>query len=436
MLIIPISVAYAVHLNSECNVSITGQYFPITFEGENRGNPDNSFYPGDGLHFIFLFKASDICNSFNVKPVESEGEIKLLSHNSVMGPSLQFIPNNIHAHDDFNTIPKYLTTFHWYEVIGYSDPYSHNHHCKCAIHIHTDPIFSDSPFFSYREDKELTSSDAKKLESIRKHYDKYQKTETQSWVLAKSGIDHGHAINSHAYEDDKSIELFENFVKDRCSNLVKYQGCVYGHAEIDVKIISELCLHAELKKLGVNLSDIPPNDMCVNHQTKLHLTVQGTKIVCGFNDRGNEVCKPVKITKSKNLTPTVLNADFDLILEKLALRDDDNYAAKNIAGNYYLHDPVTISHEPSLKWKELRANTIQFKTTKKHEMKKEFEFDCNANNCKYAVSLNGLYPTIHDFVNGVGITIYNATSDYEFGYNDFEYASVVKNIDRQIGGGG
>lgn len=402
----------------DCKISISSSILPVLYNEENRGNPDDTFYPGDGFHYLFKFKGSDTCRGFGPQAITSEGAYNVLSHNI--------------SHDNLDMAPKYLTTFHWYEIIGYSDSYPHNHHCKCAIHMHSDPIFSDGPIFSYREDQKLTQSDAKNISYYSKYSDKYLKTETQAWGFTKIGENHPHGIDAHIFEDASSIDSFENSVKNQCSDLGKNEGCVFGHVEIDTEIQQTKCLIEELDKIGTSHNLQESDDVCVDITHQVSLSVKGLKRVCGVNDRGHMVCKTITVTNSAGANPTILEPGNGINLLKNPLPDTSGYDAKNLDGTYYVHDPLTITHIPDLKWKNERAETIQFTTEKIYELKKEYDYDCIKNECDLFLESSGVQPHNVTLGNGDGITIYNATSDEFLGIHTFDYSMNVYNMNRKI----
>ncbi|MCE2507441.1 MAG: hypothetical protein J4F36_13455 [Nitrosopumilaceae archaeon] len=71
--------AYGFHdsfsLDHPCSVKINSFLFPIVYNGTQRQNPDGSFYPSDGFHYLFVFSGSDTCINFRVNSMESEGGI-------------------------------------------------------------------------------------------------------------------------------------------------------------------------------------------------------------------------------------------------------------------------------------------------------------------------------------------------------------------------
>lgn len=432
ILIIP-AFAYATHQNSQstnCSISMSNEIIPILFINEERINPDGSFYAGDGFHYLFTFSGIEECLSFTALPILSEGIFDVISHNSIMWSSE--IEKN-HSHEDYTMEAKYLTTFHYYEIVGYSATYPHNHHCKCAIHMHTDPIFSDSPIFSYREDETLSDSSMVKINNFNKDTGKYLKTETQDWGFTNMDYIHEHEDYLHIKESDELITSFDNYVKSKCNNLVKYSGCVFGHVELDTEMINEKCMFDELSKMGV--SHNIEEDFCVDVNHNLSLTVQGTRLSCGTDDKGNVSCKTVKVTNTQNINPNILPSEFEIILVDPPVKDRDNYDGKNKDGTYYPHDPIGIIHNPGVLWKDSRSETIQFVTTKVHDIKKEYEYDCNFNQCDHTLELNSVYPALYQFGNGNGITILNGTSYDTIGNHMIKYSGVMYNISREIGVG-
>ena len=425
LVLIPVTVtitAYGTHqsFETQCSISIDAELVPIAYGGEARNNPDGTVYPGDGFHYLFLFQGSDTCQSFSAQQLESEGSIKVLTHYSIIGPNSFTIQKNDHSHNDFNMELKYLLTKHYY--------IDKLHYCQSDDEDCESIVLAENPSYSVREDQSPSTSLQRILDglSTASTYS-VRIEETYSWGFGMIGVDHTHDANPHKYEDEESIEQFENYIENMCSNLEENQGCVFGHVEIDVEINPELCLYTELEKQGISTSE-QPDDVCIIQNDNLQLDVKGTKIVCSYDDRGIKVCESVVVTSSRDVQPNILPADFEILFEKPALKDRDSYDAQNLDGTYYPYDPIAIVHDPALLWKEVRAETIQFETTKIRDLNNELEFDCNENDCDYTVLLDGLFPTEHKFVNGQGITVYNAT----IGDHLFHYTTTVKNLDREI----
>lgn len=405
LLFIPLT-AYATHQSTQCNVSITNELIPITYITESRNNPDMSFYPGDGFHYLFKYSGTPECLSFGADPISSEGVFDVISHNS--------------QHKDYEVVPKYLTTYHFSKVLDVKQ--------KCVVHrgglrtCETASYTLGDPIFSYREDQELSKRDGEKISKFNRD-SKYHKTETQAWGFTNMKGVHDHSRNSHENESDNSIKSFEDYILSQCSGLEKYQGCVYGHVELENEIIHQKCLIEELDKMGVS-HDVT-SDVCVPVNHNLSLQVFGTKRSCYIDDKGNDVCKTVKVTSSSSVNPPILSPEFDIILTKPPVKDRDNYDGKNKDDTYYIYDPIGIIHNPSLLWKDFRSETIQFVTTKQHDLKKEYDFDCNLNECKHVLQLDTVYPALYNMGNGEGITIYNST---DFGINEYHYTSTMRNM--------
>ena len=419
LFIIPVT-AYATHQSTQCNLSITSEIIPITYITENRNNPDMSFYPGDGFHYLFKFNAIPECLSFSVDSVLSEGVFDVISHKSSVWPSFS---DNDHSHKDYEVVPKYLTTYHFSKVLDVTQ--------KCTVHrgglrtCETASYTLSDPVFSYREDKELSKSESEKISSLNRDSN-YKRTETQAWRFTNMQGEHTHTRNLHENESDESIKLFDDYVKSKCNDGIgKYGGCVYGHIELESKVINEKCLIAELNKM--NITHDVTNDVCVPVNHNLSLKITGSKTSCYINDKGYDVCKTVKVTSSSSVNPPILSPEFEIILSKPPVKDRDNYDGKNKDDTYYPHDPIGIIHNPTLKWKDQRAETIQFVTTKTHDLKKEYEFDCNNNQCNHTISLDTVYPAIIELGNGEGITIYNSTV-FDFGISEYQYFTTMTNM--------
>lgn len=413
--------ADATHTNqsSECNISLSAYVLPVYYNAEQRGNPDNTFYPGDGFHYLFTFRGSDTCIGFTPETIKSEGAFDLISHNVIRGSDFGVNQKNNHPHDDLNMVPKYLTTKHYYvdKII----------HVACGFGRCRNVIPAESPSFSIREGQTIPSQLQKLFEGSHTASTYSLRTEeTQSWGFAKIGKNHGHG-DEYIYEDSHSIDSFEESMKNFCNNFQKNAGCVFGHAEIDTKVVQTRCLIAELAKMGIT-HDLQENeDVCVDVTDSISLTVKGIKIKC--DDRK---CKSVTVKKNAEIKPNILEPGNGINLLKNPLPDTSGYDAKNLDGTYYLHDPLSVVHVPDFKWKNKRAETIQFSTEKKYDLKEEYDYDCNENSCDLFLEHSGVKPHTVQLGNGDGITIYNATSDEFLGNHTFDYSVNVYNMDRKI----
>ncbi len=408
------SISYASHQSTQCDISIYGEILPVSYITESRGNPDGSFYPGDAFHYLFTFTGIPECNSFSVDSVISEGIFDVISHQSTMW-------NNgieqTHSHDDFEMQPKYLTTTHYY-VDKINHCQNNNEDCQSIVP-------AENPSYSVREDQLPSTSLQNLLDGLSTASTYSIRTEEiQDWGFTNMDGAHEHGEYSHINESDESITSFEGYVASKCNGLEKYSGCVYGHVELEPYLRDEKCMWEELDKM--NVSHSIENDFCVDVNHNLSLTIKGTKIVCDA-----EKCETIPVEKIKNLTPNVLSPEFEIILSDPPVKDLDNYDGKNKDDTYYPHDPIGIIHNPSMLWKDQRAETIQFVTTKVYELSNKYEYDCNSNLCEHKIELDSVYPALYHFGNGQGITIYNTTS-VDFGFHDFEYTTIATNLGNVI----
>ena len=256
---------------------------PVEYNGIERQNPDGSFYPGDGYHYLFLYDGLDTCLSVGVKPLESEGATNVLSHNI--------------AHEDYKIVVKMLTTTHFTKILA-SDQ-------KCTVQrggLRTcdAPTYTlGGTVFSFREDVELTKSMNEKISQYSKQSGKYLKTFTEAWGITRILDEHSHEKDFHKFEDSSSIASLEKIINNSCSSLGKYQGCVYGHVEIESEIIHQMCLLEELDKMNIRDHSIT-QDECIKIQNSVLLTVQGVGKKCQYDGFGNKICKTtiVKATSS------------------------------------------------------------------------------------------------------------------------------------------
>ncbi len=428
------SIAYASHQSTQCTITIQGELIPVLWNNEPRGNPDNSFYPGDAFHYLYTFAGDEECTSFTIQPILSEGIFDVMYHNSILW-------NNgiekTHTHTDSEMYPKYMTTFSYHKIL--ESPFRE---CVAEIGVpnshkcpKSEDVISENITFSYREDKVLTDRDQKKIKSLKTWCSNFRPpclgyvlVETENWGFTNMDGVHEHGGYSHTNESDESINSFDSYVKSKCNGLEKYSGCIFGHVELEPSLRDEKCMWEELSKM--NISHNIENDFCVGVNHKLSLSIQGTKINCYYKD-GKEICETIKVKKTKNITPNILSPEFEIILTDPPVKDRDNYDGKNKDDTYYPHDPIGIIHNPSIQWKDYRAETIQFETSKVYKLSNEYEYDCNSNLCEHKIKLDSVYPALYKFGNGQGITIYNTTS-VDFGFHDFQYHSTATNLGNEI----
>ena len=227
-------------------------------------NPNETFYPGDGFHYLFEYSGSDTCISFNVNTIKSGGAVDVLSHNiwSDFGLSQE------HIHENYKIIPKYITTTHYYvDNISYSN---------CGNSRCSEIISSETPSFSIREDQTIPNKLKNLLDGQRTASTYSLRTEvTNSWDLTKEKSNHSHNEHSHIFEDASSRVSFDTLISQKCSGLKKNQGCVFGHTEINPNIVNRVCLIKELQKRGIDTTNV--KEECMDNTNDLSITATGYK---------------------------------------------------------------------------------------------------------------------------------------------------------------
>ena len=63
-----------------CIINASFHLYPVHYHGHKRQNPDDTFYPGDAFHYLFVFSGSETCQNFRPHLIESQGGLTLLSH--------------------------------------------------------------------------------------------------------------------------------------------------------------------------------------------------------------------------------------------------------------------------------------------------------------------------------------------------------------------
>lgn len=422
LITIQCSIVYASHSHeTQCSITVDGQFYPVIYQGQERNNPDKTMYPGDAAYYLFKFKGDDTCKKFHAESIKTNGAVNLVTHHIVMGQN-DNINKKIHQHYNQGITAKYLKTTHYYEILETET--------SCIVHrggnrsCTTENSLAASPTVSIREDQRLTQRQKDSITNSPTCYfcKDFQKKETYEWGFTQIGTQGRY--EGVVYADADSKENFERIVANSCSNLDKNQGCAFGHAEISPEIIKRKCLFDELSRR--NISHGLNKDVCVSVSDSLSLTVKGIKIRC------DEKCRQITVQKTKTLISHILEPKFDIQFEKISLRDNEKFIAKNIDDTYYLYDPIGIKHDPKLKWKEVRDKTIQFETIRHHELKKELQWDCKENDCIYTVNHHKVYPDNIPLENGQGVTIYNATANTDIKNQKLEYEIIVYNLGRKI----
>ena len=88
--VIPVFEQLAEAHNPVCRMSSSTHVFPKILNGENRQNPDGSYWPGDGFFLIFKYWDNELCSGKSLKSLETSGNISAVSFN----------PNGNYRNDD------------------------------------------------------------------------------------------------------------------------------------------------------------------------------------------------------------------------------------------------------------------------------------------------------------------------------------------------
>ena len=448
--IIPVMV-YAVHQSDQtlpCSVKAKGQMFPITYNGTLRNNPDGSFYPVDSFYYLIQFSASHTCVGMHIDPLISHDGLDVYTHNMTawhlldvdwykwMHPptviTRDIDPHKIminHKHAELVRQPKLV------EFTQYHD------------------ITDGSMLFSIKEGQSISTTQKRDLERLEKNDENGHYTNiTHAWDFIQVQIPHIHLpyceipnVQSDTskeeipcyikdrYIDPESISEFQGIVKERCSTIRVYSGCIFGMTTINEDIINPQCLFEELDKLNTPKEEYPKEDICVNSIQEISLKVTGFKKVCTRNYGGPITCKATPIPKNITLMPEIIIPSIDTILTKQILVDTDGYKTQNLDGTYYMWDPVTIKHVPHMKWKDHRDNTIQFQVNITNSISIVNSIRCNANECYMKLEHPGVITSRWHLGNGDGLTMYNATAPTHLGLHRITYNITAYNNDIFIG---
>ena len=106
------------NMERPCHINVQFNQYPVYHNHHKRLNPDGTAYPGDAIHYIFSFRGSDTCSRFGPTPIQSQGAIDMISHNTT-----KIV---IHPHQDFEMVPKNLTTTHYYKILDTDT--------RCTVH--------------------------------------------------------------------------------------------------------------------------------------------------------------------------------------------------------------------------------------------------------------------------------------------------------------
>jgi len=206
--------AYATHQSTQCDITIYAEILPVSYISEPRGNPDDSFYPGDAFHYLFTFTGIPECISFSVKPVISEGIFDVIYHNSIMWNDNHSNIEKSHTHQNLEMQLQYLITTHYYvDKIN---------HCQSDDEDCESIVLAENPSYSVREDQVPSTSLQRLLDGLSTASTYTIRTEeTQNWGFADADDSHEHNNYSHTNESDKSIIHLYNFASLLCKLIDK-----------------------------------------------------------------------------------------------------------------------------------------------------------------------------------------------------------------------
>ena len=226
------------------------------------------------------------------------------------------------------------------------------------------------------------------------------------------------------YVDPGSAKWFEKRAGDRCQKTTKYSGCVFGRATVNGHAALPGCL---LGDPGRTTPGAPSeSSACRNAAQSISQTVTALKLVCYRNGDGDIICYTVPVVRTVTLKPRIADAMLEVAMRFEALDDLDGYRARNLDGTYYAWDPITLRHEPWIKWKDDRHNTLRFEVTRHAEVRLEDSRDCHEQSCPVSMEPSGHEAGRWDLDNGAGVAIYNATLS-DLGYRHFTYHTAVSN---------
>ena len=440
-----------------CSVDIKSYMYPIEYDSAMRSNPDGTLYPGDAFHYLFFYSGLQTCQNFHAETLLSEGEIDLLSH-------VQY-KNENHPHTHLETAPKKFSITNFHKLIGYEEKRQcRGQHCS----YYKSPVYSESSSFSIRWGENSLGSQYT-LDGVRWSYIKddftastqhthpqsilaeqrellsekacprcgeystFEQRDSEMWDFANFTAAHHYTDKDHLFESDSSLLSFEGMIKQMCSELKVNQGCVFGHAEIDVKVgeLYRKCLKAELEKLHKTYSNI--RDICINVDHQISLGVVGDEVHCK-----NGTCEVTQKKKSAIIKVNIRSPIPDVIFERPPIKDTEGYDSKNIDSTYYVWDLPALHLMPEMSFREVRNDTISFNVTRINTPIAEiFTENCSDVNCLFHVSGANISDTSISAVNGDRLDVFRAETLDEQGLRTFPYEIRVYNIaseeiDREI----
>ena len=450
-----------------CIINANFNLYPVHYDGHKRQNPDNTFYPGDAFHYIFTFSGSETCQNFRPHLIESQGGLRLLSHdvfpygtlsknNSTLGDLLsqnnsnntssndlsEIAPQQLFSpqHNIIEILPKNLTTAHYYRILDAQT--------DCTIHAggtrtcQTNYTLSQTPILSVREDIPMTMREQDMVSNAsydgrsRILYDDIQIHHTYAWNFTRiiANTTHAHPVDPHTLEDHTSTATFDSAVRHLCQNPSRNAGCISGHAIIDTDITHTKCLIDQLQIQGITHNLDAQDDICVDTIPDISLTVHGYSIVKRHNSHGTPILVPILVEKKVDAQIRVLPASPAVTFGHPPITDIYGYDSKNLDGTYYIGDLPAIHTMPDLAFRAIRNDTITFNVTRTTSPLTElFTGACsNSRHCTITAHGLGITATPIPATTGDRLDVDTPRTSNLLGVQDFSYRVQVYNIGRII----
>ena len=448
-----------------CLINVNLNLYPVHYHGHKRQNPDNTFYPGDAFHYLFAFSGSETCQNFRPHLIESQGGLRLLSHdvfpyslpsqnNSTFGnaPSQNYNDtpdNNLPGtalqqmlspqHNIVEILPKNLTTAHYYRILDTQT--------DCTIHAggtrtcQTTYTLSQAPALSVREDTQMTlrQQDTVSVASpdgaSRILRDDMQIHYTHAWDFTRvvSNTTHTHPANPHTLEDHASVAIIDSAVRNLCQNPGN-AGCISGHAIIDTDVTHTECLINQLQIRGMAHSLDAQDDICVDIVHQVSLTVHGYSIVKRHNSNGVPILVPLLVEKKVDAQVHVLPASPAVTFGHPPITDIYGYDSKNLDGTYYIDDLPAVHTVPDLAFRAIRNDTITFNVTRTASPLTElFTGTCGrSQHCTITAHGPGITATPISATTGDRLDVDSPHTSDLLGTQNFSYRVQAYNIGRII----
>ena len=476
------------HRPTVCNISITGERYPVTYLNETRQNPDATFYPGDAFYYLFRWQDMSPPEHCDLQTPRLESSGQILNHTSIYrdyanGPVLR----DVFVHHSREPQVAWLTDTHYhygktlekcqaiYEKPGESRRSGWEKH---AVY--------DKPFLVKEEDSRLTEFEKTEAKPVGKavwegwrsynlhkgigrdlpecpfdtaprdeglgppltwESDQIFYTHHHTWGFSRNNTNHQHLVATHA--DNNTRAAFDARVSELCSHLPPETGCMWGTSEIKA-YQRNVCIHDYLTAREIDFTEVPegihkeaytvPKDDCfngddssgrvINHD--LELTVNGAYLTGHHHPNSNVPVVGYK-KETKNNQPPMQDPTLNIILTKPPLHHKEGYDAKNIDETYYHDDPIHIRHEPSWKWKDERATHISFTIDRWHQrLLLADAYHSTDVNTNYTFALPAWLAETLWYGNGDGMSVYVASPRYNFGDYRFDFFMQALNLGKPV----